>query len=144
MHPLNAMTNAARKTGTGRIEDHYSELERILNRRRDEIIGLTELNRGYLDEQLTTPPGDAADLSVTDTNASYFMGLVGSHQRELQEIAEAIEKIHRGAYGFCESCENEIALERLRHLPTARLCVTCQSAAESRRSPSRLRAVPKA
>src|SRR5262249_46501884 len=81
-------------------------------------------------EQLLTSPGDVADASVVDTSADYFLKLANQHQKEILEIREALDRIHRGVYGICENCEEPISIERLRRLPTARLCIDCQGAAE--------------
>ncbi|MEM7232698.1 MAG: TraR/DksA family transcriptional regulator [Planctomycetota bacterium] len=50
--------------------------------------------------------------------------------KQLQLVARALEKIGDGDYGFCEECAEPILFARLQVQPTARLCVTCQSAAE--------------
>jgi len=96
--------------------------------------------RSHLDEQVMTAPGDAADESVIDTSADYFLKLANNHQRELVAIREALDRIHRGVYGICQSCKQPIAIARLRRLPYARFCVDCQATQERR---SRLQPVPK-
>jgi len=45
----------------------------------------------------------------------------------VEEIDRAIEKIHRGTYGVCEKCHENIPKERLRALPYAALCVKCKT-----------------
>ena len=117
----------------------YRELAGRLLERRDEIIGRRDQARANLDEQIMGAPGDTADESVLDTSADYFLKLANTHQVELLEIRDAFERMHRGVYGICASCENPIAIERLRRLPYARYCVDCQSQNE-RRMP---RGVPK-
>ncbi len=122
------------------IREKYPEFTKILLERRDEIIGRTHVARSHLDEQIMTVPGDAADESVIDTSADYFLTLANAHQKELVEIQEALDRMHRGVYGTCESCENPIAVERLMHLPSTRLCLDCKAAREKRNP---LRTVPK-
>lgn len=112
------------------IRNYYPEFNSRLLERREEIIGRTQTARAHLDEQVMTAPGDLADESVIDTSADYFLKLTTKHQQELKEIREALERIHRGTFGICESCEQPIVIERLRRLPYARLCVDCQSALE--------------
>jgi DnaK suppressor protein len=114
------------------LKDFYPEFTQRLNTRQDEIISRANVARSNLDEQVITSPGDAADESVIDTSADYFLRLANNHQRELVEIRDAIDRMHRGVYGVCESCENPVAIERLRRLPYARFCVDCQSRFEKR------------
>ncbi|MGQ0722852.1 MAG: TraR/DksA family transcriptional regulator [Candidatus Eiseniibacteriota bacterium] len=53
---------------------------------------------------------------------------------EAQQIAAALERIADGTYGQCLECGEPIAAARLKAIPTATLCVICQSAAEVRTS----------
>lgn len=78
-------------------------------------------------------PGDTADESVVDVSADYFFKLAQHHQQELLEIRNAFERMHRGSYGICADCETPISIERLRHLPYAPCCVSCQSMREKKR-----------
>lgn len=125
------------------LRAHAVEFERLLLARRDEILGRTHELRRNLDEQVIDSPGDAADESVIDTSADYFLKLANTHQYELIQIRDAIERLRRGTYGLCETCEKPIAVERLRRVPTARHCIACQAALERRKTGSRLRLVPK-
>ena len=45
---------------------------------------------------------------------------------QLRLIEEALDRIGSGDYGVCLSCEETIPDKRLRALPWARYCVTCQ------------------
>lgn len=123
----------ARKLETANVTRHYSEFADRLAAREKEIIDFTHTARANLDEQVMTAPGDAADESVIDTSADYFLKLAHTHQLELIEIRDAYERMHRGVYGLCEDCESPISIERLRHLPYARTCINCQSERERSR-----------
>lgn len=122
---------------------HYGEFTQLLIDRRSQIIGQIKTERAHVDEQLASGPGDDADISVTDTSADYFLNLANAHQRELVQIRDALDRINRGVYGVCESCGDDISLQRLRHLPLARLCIDCQSAIENTRMNRRLQNIPK-
>lgn len=45
----------------------------------------------------------------------------------LQKVDHALDRIAKGDYGICESCERSIPLERLDVLPYASLCVECSA-----------------
>ncbi len=51
----------------------------------------------------------------------------------LRQIDAALARIAAGTYGFCEESGEEIGLERLLAMPTARLSVEAQSDLERRR-----------
>ncbi|MCM2324374.1 MAG: TraR/DksA C4-type zinc finger protein [Oligoflexia bacterium] len=116
------------------IKQRYAEFARLLLTRSNELLPLDQSARANLDEQIQTSPGDEADASVIDTNADYFLKLANSHQRELIEIRDALDRMHRGVYGVCENCGEGIAIARLQRLPHARFCIDCQSTRERLRS----------
>jgi DnaK suppressor protein len=49
-----------------------------------------------------------------------------------QRITETLRRIADGTYGRCAECDARIPPARLRAVPTAALCVRCQTAAEAR------------
>ena len=44
----------------------------------------------------------------------------------LREVDHALGRCSRGTYGACEGCHEEIASPRLKAVPWARYCLTCQ------------------
>ena len=53
------------------------------------------------------------------------LALEANLQKQLKEIAEALQRIENGTYGKCENCAAEIPIERLRAYPAARTCLSC-------------------
>ena len=51
-------------------------------------------------------------------------------QLELQKIAAALRRVDSGDYGYCLSCEEPIARERLALDPGATLCIDCANKKE--------------
>ena len=60
-----------------------------------------------------------------------------------QRITETLRRIADGTFGRCEECEEMIPPARLEAIPTATLCVRCQTAAELH-APRAVRARPAA
>jgi DnaK suppressor protein len=50
----------------------------------------------------------------------------GLDYRQLRLVEEALDRLDAGDYGICLACDEPIAEKRLRALPWARYCVTCQ------------------
>lgn len=46
-------------------------------------------------------------------------------EAKLQAVISALDKIKKGTYGFCENCQKEIDIERLRVNPSAKTCIKC-------------------
>jgi len=53
-------------------------------------------------------------------------------EKYLQQIDRSLNAIELGEYGICRVCGKEIDEERLKAVPTTRICVPCKTA-ESRR-----------
>jgi DnaK suppressor protein len=51
-------------------------------------------------------------------------------ERTLEQVNEALERIDAGTYGNCERCGQEIDFARLKAIPQATLCMSCQKLAE--------------
>lgn len=74
---------------------------------------------------------DHAD-NAADTYAQdfAFMGME-SEGKLLHAVEGALVRMREGVYGVCVDCKEEIARERLKALPFAERCVSCQAAGES-------------
>lgn len=48
---------------------------------------------------------------------------------QLRLVDEALDRLNSGDYGVCLSCEEPIPAKRLRALPWARYCISCQETA---------------
>ena len=56
--------------------------------------------------------------------------------RLLRNVRSALDRIAEGAYGTCLHCEDEISEKRLRAVPWAPLCISCQERADRNQQPS--------
>lgn len=48
-------------------------------------------------------------------------------EKKITDIDRAIAKIAKKRYGYCEKCNEQILIARLKLLPEARYCVKCES-----------------
>jgi len=74
---------------------------------------------------------DPLDQIRLGTDRDMAVETLNQQARSIHDIRSALAKIGEGGYGLCEHCEEPIPLKRLDALPWARMCVRCQSAAES-------------
>ena len=93
---------------------------------------LAEMLGKSLPEDLARPfdIGDEGDRADTERNHEVSILLSARDKEKLGAIEEALEKIREGTYGVCEDCGDEIGWGRLKAMPLAKLCVTCQSRLE--------------
>lgn len=52
------------------------------------------------------------------------------HQQHLRQIIQALKAIEEGDYGYCQSCGEDIPLERLEARPESVYCVACKTKLE--------------
>lgn len=109
----------------------------------EELRDLLEARRIELEAQLTG--NDAATkpvmldqqsvgrVSRIDAIQQQQMAIASQQQagQQLQRIELALQRIDKGEYGYCQQCQEPIALLRLRAQPFASLCLDCQSDSES-------------
>jgi DnaK suppressor protein len=82
------------------------------------------------DEELATleshQAGESDDMTVTAR--TILVRLEGHERHELDEIRDAQARLRTGVFGTCEQCGTPVPLARLRAVPTARHCLTCEAA----------------
>ena len=89
------------------------------------------------DEELATleaqQRSDFAEGALTGGLGDLLAKLEGRERHEMDEIDAAQRRLEAGVFGMCEGCHRAIPLARLRAMPTARRCATCQASAEAAR-----------
>lgn len=109
----------------------------------NDLLALLEAERGSLEEDLAShgraipetgdwqgtsgglqgeepDPTDAADqIEELITNVPLVEELEGRYK----DVRRAIQKIEKGKYGICETCNEEIPMDRLEANPAARTCI---------------------
>jgi RNA polymerase-binding protein DksA len=107
----------------------------IQSRTMNEPVRHPELEGGLLSDG-----GDEMDLARCQIEAQTHAILSEHRRMSLVAIDVALERIRDGSYGRCESCDEEISVERLRALPFATFCIDCQQAREDSRAAVAMRA----
>jgi DnaK suppressor protein len=78
-------------------------------------------------------PDRANDNAASDSEASEesshdrFAAMLDELKMKLGNIDAALARISDGSYGFCTNCGNMIDTDRLAIVPTATLCLSCES-----------------
>jgi DnaK suppressor protein len=78
--------------------------------------------------------GDIIDQAGDERERELSLLLTSREKEKLSAINEALEKIEEGTYGICEECGEKIGLGRLKAMPLAKFCVSCQSKFEEEQS----------
>ena len=82
-----------------------------------------------------TSRSSASDESAKEVeNYEIFLALEHALELRLKEVSEALEKISKDSnkYGFCEQCQKQIELARLKANPAAKTCLECANKKKNR------------
>ena len=71
--------------------------------------------------------GDIYDIASKERDRELTLMLGDRDREKLSQIEDALERMKDNIYGECEECGEPIAENRLRALPSTRVCVECQS-----------------
>ena len=75
---------------------------------------------------------DPTDRATQESEFSIELRTRDRERKLIRKIDEAIARVDRDDYGFCDTCGTEIGIRRLEARPTATLCVDCKSLDEIR------------
>lgn len=122
-------TRVSPKAPVPPVNAHESSRKAILAMR-EKII--SEISEKPIPETLlaTTEIGDIVDQAGDERDRELSLLLTGRDKEKLQAVNEALEKIREGTYGICEECGDKIGPGRLKVMPLAKYCVSCQSKLE--------------
>jgi len=94
---------------------------------------LTELRQANVVERDNLGYGNhMADDATEAFEQAKDLALRQNLERLLEQVEGALARFVRGTYGLCEQCGKEIDPARLKALPYAILCLSCQQRRESR------------
>ena len=105
-----------------------------LEARRTEIQDKLRNLRETLPDQITNVR-DAEEQSVHDFVQDVELALIEMKSETLRKMDDALRRLEEGTYGTCAECGIEITEARLRALPFASLCISCQEQAEEAEEP---------
>ena len=96
----------------------------LLLKKRDEILASTRKEPEALAANVQCP--DAVEFAVRTVEQDVTVLTANLRSGMLKEIERALARCAGGTYGLCEACKEEISPNRLKAIPWARYCVTCQ------------------
>lgn len=81
-------------------------------------------------------PQDIGEQGLIDLLSDTGLAVAEIRKAELIRLEGALERLEEGRYGTCEECGEEIDEERLKVVPYAACCVTCQKEREGAATPA--------
>lgn len=111
-------------------ENGWEDLRQQLIVQRQEIMDLYE--HDLREGQRASDEGseDVVDRANSAYNREFMFSLSGTERDTLFLIEEALGRLENGGYGTCSNCSGEIPQARLKAVPWARYCISCQELEE--------------
>jgi len=110
-----------------------ARIERLRGYLLEEQANLKQQLAGLLDAAQEANIGLGNHMAEDATAAFDQATTVSLHRGQelmLAEVQKALHRIATGTYGLCERCGGEIDFARLKAVPHATLCMSCQRQAE--------------
>jgi DnaK suppressor protein len=121
------------KASKGQLDaDRSSEFRGLLRASRRQVFRTVAVTDNELASLADHEPGALVEDSARGVMADLLARLEGRERHQLDEIQSAQARLESGTFGVCEGCGDAIPLSRLRALPWARHCLTCQARDEHR------------
>lgn len=103
----------------------------ILNDWKKELMEEVDRTMHHMQDEAANFP-DPNDRASQESEFAMELRARDRERKLLKKIAEALDLIDEGEYGFCEGCGVEIGIRRLEARPTATLCIDCKTLDEIR------------
>ena len=96
----------------------------LLLKKRSELLASAKSQPEALATSVQSP--DEVEFAVRTLEQDVTAATANLRSRTLKEIDNALARCAGGSYGICEGCREEISSNRLKAIPWARYCLTCQ------------------
>jgi DnaK suppressor protein len=97
-------------------------LEDLLDQADDTVSGMTTPKENF---------PDPTDRASHEANRNFMLRIRDREHKLIKKIKKALERIENGTFGICETCEEEISIERLKARPVTTQCIECKSKEEA-------------
>jgi RNA polymerase-binding transcription factor len=96
----------------------------LLLKKRDELLASARREPEALAISIQTP--DDVEFAIKSVEQDLTAATAELRSRTLREIDNALRRVAGGTYGECEGCGEQISPNRLKAIPWARYCLSCQ------------------
>jgi len=98
-------------------------LQELLNRADNTVTGMTHQKENF---------PDPTDRAALESDRNFMLRIRDRENKLIKKIKNALERIEEGSFGICESCGEDIAIERLKARPVTTQCIDCKTKEEAK------------
>ena len=74
---------------------------------------------------------DPADRATLESDRNFMLRIRDRERKLINKIREALQRIEDGSFGICDSCGDDIDIDRLKARPVTTLCIECKRKEEA-------------
>jgi DnaK suppressor protein len=97
-------------------------LEELLNQADDTVSGMQSPKENF---------PDPTDRAALEADRNFMLRIRDRESKLIKKIKQALERIENDTYGICETCGEEISVERLKARPVTSQCIECKAKGEA-------------
>ena len=99
-----------------------NRLEELLSQADNTVMGMTDPKENFPD------PTDRASL---EADRNFMLRIRDREHKLIKKIKKALERIENDTFGICETCGDDISIERLKARPVTTQCIDCKTKEEA-------------
>ena len=97
-------------------------LEELLSQADNTVSGMTAQKENFPD------PTDRASL---EADRNFMLRIRDREHKLIKKIKKALDRIENGTFGICDSCGEDISIERIKARPVTTQCIDCKTKEEA-------------
>jgi DnaK suppressor protein len=97
-------------------------LQELLSQADDTVSGMTLPKENFPD------PNDRASL---EADRNFMLRIRDRESKLIKKIKEALDRIETDTFGICETCGEDISIQRLKARPVTTQCIECKTREEA-------------
>lgn len=98
------------------------QLQELLDQADDTVTGMSSQKENFPD------PTDRASL---ESDRNFLLRIRDREHKLIKKIKKALARIEEGTFGICDTCGEDIAVERLKARPVTAQCIDCKTKEEA-------------
>jgi len=96
-------------------------LQELLSNADGTVTGMTKQKENF---------PDPTDRASHESNRSFELRIRDREHKLIKKIKKTLARIDNESFGICETCEEEISIERLQARPVTTQCIDCKKREE--------------
>ncbi|MBC2737103.1 MAG: RNA polymerase-binding protein DksA [Desulfobacteraceae bacterium] len=98
------------------------QLEELLSQADSTVSGMTAQKENFPD------PTDRASL---EADRNFMLRIRDREHKLIKKIKKTLDRIEEGTFGICDTCGEDISIERLKARPVTTQCIDCKTKEEA-------------